>query len=134
MFRLFVVIAVLLIPAHLSFSGPDRGKDAEFFAGVTVLQQQTGITPGEKARKFRELEAMTGITAAEAKAILLDYRQKPVEWRTMYGEMMKLLNETNIALKKTDGVRTPVHDTVKKAASARTPNPAPVSKTNDKRR
>ena len=118
MIRLIIAFSTLLFSATASFSGTEKANETEFFAGVTLLQQQRDLKPGEKARKFRELEAMTGITAEKANALLLHYRERPVEWQKIYNGMVKLLNETNLGLQKSDSLRNAVADTGRKPTSA----------------
>jgi hypothetical protein len=84
---------ILLIGAAGVFSSSVQEKEAEFFAGVLLLQSTTVLTPEQKAEKYKELQMMTGITTADAKAILNDYRKKPTEWQNLYSIMTKLLND-----------------------------------------
>jgi hypothetical protein len=128
MIRQVIVVSALLISATVAFSGTEKGNEAEFFAGVTLLQQQKDLKPVEKALKFRELEAMTGISAAKAKIILLRYRERPAEWQKIYNGMAKLLNETNLGLQKSDSLRTAVKDTSKKTTPASAPKLLPPKK------
>lgn len=115
MFRLITAFSFLLISASTSFPGPDKEKEAEFFAGVTLLQQKTDLKPEEKAAKFRELTALTGISAAEAKTVLERYRERPEEWKKIDSIMMKLLNDANRDIRKKDSMQTAAKDTGKKA-------------------
>lgn len=115
MFRSITAVSVLLISANASFSGTDKEKEAEFFAGVTLLQQKTDLKPEEKAAKFRELESLTGVSAAEAKRVLEQYRDRPEEWKKMDSVMVKLLSDTRLEFHKNDSVNAAVKDTGKKA-------------------
>jgi hypothetical protein len=117
---LMVVIAVSAL-----FSGPDRKMEAEFFAGVTLLSQKTDLKPDEREQKFRELEVMTGISAADAAKLLSYYRERPTEWQKIYNEMVKLLNETNLGLEKKEGAK----DTLKKAPQINVFKPRSAIKT-----
>jgi hypothetical protein len=119
MFRLIAAFSFLLISARVSFPGPDKEKEAEFFAGVTLLQQKTDLKPGEKAAKFRELAVLTGISAAEAKTVLERYRERPEEWKKIDSIMMKLLNDVNREFRKKDSMQTAAKDAGKKADSTR---------------
>jgi len=119
MFRLIAAFSFLLISASASFPGPDKEKEAEFFAGVTLLQQKTNLKPGEKAAKFRELAVLTGISAPEAKTVLERYRERPEEWQKIDSIMMKLLNDANREYRKKDSMQTAAKDTSKKADSTR---------------
>jgi hypothetical protein len=114
MSQLVTALIVLLVSASVTLSGILKENEAEFFAGMTLLQQKTDLKPEEKAEKFRELEALTGISAADAEKILKQYRDKPEEWQKFYGSMMKFLNDTKLAVKKSDSVRTAAQDTSKK--------------------
>lgn len=121
MIRLIIALSALVVSAAAVFSGTEKVNEAEFFAGVTLLQQQKDLKPGEKALKFRELEAMTGITAEKAKTILLHYRERPAEWQKLYNRIVKLLNETNLGLQKSDSLRSAAKDTSKKTPPASAP-------------
>jgi hypothetical protein len=129
MIRFIPALLYLLTAAVASFSGPDDKNEAEFFAGVTLLSQKTDLKPAEKAEKFRELEAMTGISAAEADRILVQYREKPAEWQKIYDVTLKLLNETNLRIQKKDSIKTVLKDAGKKISPMPVKKPAPLFKT-----
>jgi hypothetical protein len=89
------IITGLLLLAGTVFPLPafGAGKEAEFFSGVFLLQSTTALTAEQKAVKYLELQMMTGITGASAKALLAAYRDKPEEWQRLSGSINTLLTE-----------------------------------------
>jgi len=89
--QLTIAGMALFVITGSSFASPGREKEAEFFSGVLLLQSASALTSEQKAEKYKELQVMTGITTAGAKALLNDYREKPKEWQILYNAMTKLL-------------------------------------------
>ena len=84
-------MALFVITGSSIDASPGGEKEAEFFSGVLLLQSASALTSEQKAEKYKELQVMTGITTADAKALLDDYREKPKEWQILYDAMTKLL-------------------------------------------
>lgn len=91
--KIIIAGMVLLAGAVLSFSSSGEGKKAEFFSGVVLLRSAAALTEEQKAEKYRELQMMTGITTARARALLNTYRGSPEEWQRINGEMTRLISE-----------------------------------------
>ena len=85
------IIALLLGVVSVAFAAP-TAKEAQFFSGVYLLQTSPGLSNAEKARKFRELEMLTGIDAKKAAMLLSSYGQRPVEWRKLCDSMIPMLS------------------------------------------
>jgi hypothetical protein len=106
-----------------AFSGPDRKQnEALFFTGVMLLEIDTTLKPAEKGRKLRELEALTGISAAQGQAALRGYRKRPEEWQKLHAIMKKELAELEKGPKKKDTTLAakPVADSMKTAMRKKT--------------
>ena len=82
---------------------------AEFFAGVLLLQSQPGLPAGEKAKKFSELERLTGISAEKALTILALYRDKPAEWRKLCDAIMPFIPPQPLGSQVSERARQPIN-------------------------
>jgi hypothetical protein len=92
---------VLLIGAAGVFSSSVQEKEADFFAGVLLLQSSTVCTPEQKAEKYKELQVVTGITAPQANILLRRYREKPEEWQKLYALITTLVTQIQTQSKTT---------------------------------
>jgi hypothetical protein len=101
MIRFIIFISVLLAIPVRSFSVTVE-KKSEFFAGVLLLQSTTGIADTEKAKKYLQLRRLTGITTAQASALLRSVRERPEEWQAVQIAMSKLIDEQKAAVSKSD--------------------------------
>jgi hypothetical protein len=91
--RLIIAAIVLVAGALPSWCSSGGDREAAFFSGLILLQSATLLPAEQKAAKYRELQMMTGITGAKAKALLSVYRNRPEEWQRLYSTMQSLLNE-----------------------------------------
>jgi hypothetical protein len=89
---LFAAIALLLTTA--SFAAPDTEKQAQFFAGVLLLEAHSELTADQRAGKYRDLQTLTGITPKHAAALLKDFKDAPDAWKTVAERMTTYLAET----------------------------------------
>jgi hypothetical protein len=92
--RLLLCAGIVLLSACAASAAPPVGKQADYFAGVYLLQANAGIPDSVRAGRYRELEAMTGITAVQAGALLRQYRPKPAEWKMVYDSIFVRLART----------------------------------------
>jgi hypothetical protein len=76
--------------------GAPVSKQAQFFSGVYLLQSLPGLSTGEKAQKFRELEQLTGIDAGKARTMLSRYDARPAEWRTICDSMIQMITGAQV--------------------------------------
>ena len=63
-----LLAAIILGFAPVAFAAPGAGE-VRFFSGVYLLQSIPGLSVAEKARRFSQLEQVTGIDARKAEAI-----------------------------------------------------------------
>jgi hypothetical protein len=68
-------------------------QQARFFAGVFILESRNDLSDTVKAVRFRELEAVTGMKASEARTLLTALRTRPEEWKKMHDSMMQIVAE-----------------------------------------
>jgi hypothetical protein len=95
--RLLLLCAgMCLFSGGVLFAGPPVGKQADYFAGVYLLQANPDISDSARALRYRELEAITGITAAQAALLLKQYRSKPSEWKMVYDSTYLRLARTPV--------------------------------------
>ena len=91
MLRLLVTGILLLGIAAPGFPRTDGQNQAEFFAGLLLLQSDVTLPADQKAIKYRELQAMTGITSGKAAMLLKGLRETPEDWSTLQTAMTPLL-------------------------------------------
>jgi len=82
--RSLLVSVTVLLGACAARAAPPFGNQADYFAGVYLLQANTGLPDSVRSVKYRELEALTGISGEQARALLQLYRERPAEWKTLY--------------------------------------------------
>jgi len=82
---------VLLLGVVADVFAAPSSKEAQFFSGIYLLQSLSGSSNAEKARKFRELELLTGIDVKKAEAFLSSYNAKPTEWRKLCDSMIPII-------------------------------------------
>jgi hypothetical protein len=58
-------------------------KLARFFAGVTLIKSTPGLSDTESAARFRELEAVSGVTAKEALEFIKSCGSDPAKWKAV---------------------------------------------------
>jgi hypothetical protein len=58
-------------------------KLARFFAGVTLIKSTPGLSDAESAAYFRELEAVSGVTAKEALEFIKMCGNDPAKWKAV---------------------------------------------------
>lgn len=100
---MFFSAILLLFVGAASSAAPPMGKQADYFAGVFLLQANAGIPDSLLGTRYRELEAVTGISTAEARVLLQQYRQKPAEWKILYDSISVRLARPQAVLKDTAG-------------------------------
>jgi hypothetical protein len=83
--------AMLLGIGGTAFAAPGAGE-VRFFSGVYLLQSVPGLSVAEKARRFGQLEQVTGIDARKAESILASYRARPADWRVLCDSMITVIN------------------------------------------
>jgi hypothetical protein len=93
--------AIILTTVCLSaIAASSKEQTVQFFAGVFILQSKTDLSPAEKTKKYRELETVTGVTTAQAQALIAAYRTKPAEWQKLYDSISCLITQVQPAEKK----------------------------------
>jgi hypothetical protein len=75
-------------------------QQARFFAGIFILDSRKDLSDTLKAVRFRELEAVSGMKAADARALLVSMRKRPEEWKRLYDGMMLIVTEAQAEPKK----------------------------------
>ncbi|MBN2036958.1 MAG: hypothetical protein JW768_09480 [Chitinispirillaceae bacterium] len=96
MLKIPATVFLSFVLAGSAFPGISE-QQARFLAGVFVLQSRNGLSPAEKALRFRVLEAMSGVTAAEARTLLRSVRENPQEWRRVNEAILHIVNESQAA-------------------------------------
>jgi hypothetical protein len=91
--RVTIIASFVLATASCSLAAPREKKQAQFFAGVFLLQSTTDLSAERKARLFHELGTLTGINAATAMRLLNYYRLKPAEWQHLCAAINELLTK-----------------------------------------
>jgi anti-sigma factor ChrR (cupin superfamily) len=99
MFRSASLFFLLLAMAGLC-PAATREQQAAYFAGIFVLSARSDLSDSAKARYYRELERVSGMTAAEARLLLAELRDRPEEWRPIYDRIMVLFNESQPAARR----------------------------------
>jgi hypothetical protein len=72
-------------------------QQARFFAGVFILDSRNDLSDTLKAVRFRELEAVSGMKASEARTMLASLRTRPEEWKKMHDIIMQIVAEAQAA-------------------------------------
>jgi hypothetical protein len=75
-------------------------QQARFFAGVFILESRNDLSDTLKAVRFRELEAVSGMKASDARALLASLRTRPEEWKRLHDSMMQIVAESPAAEQK----------------------------------
>jgi hypothetical protein len=75
-------------------------QQASFFAGVFILESRKDLSDNLKAVRFRELEAVSGMKASDARALLASLRTRPGEWKRLYDRMMQIVAEAQAVEQK----------------------------------
>jgi hypothetical protein len=89
--RLTIIAAIIIAIASCSGPTPPMEKQAQFFAGVFLLQSTGDPYSAKTIGLFHELETLTGIDAAAAMKLLNSYREKPAQWQNLYTGITPLL-------------------------------------------
>jgi len=66
---------------------------ARFFAGVALIRSAPLISDADRARRYRELEAVCGVTGKDASAFINRCRGNPAEWKRINDLTIPLLTE-----------------------------------------
>lgn len=75
-------------------------QQARFLAGVFILESRKDLSDTLKAVRFRELEAVSGMKASDARALLASLRTRPEEWKRLHDTMMQIVAESQPEPKK----------------------------------
>ncbi|MBN1127875.1 MAG: hypothetical protein JXA71_02740 [Chitinispirillaceae bacterium] len=93
MFLRVSAVFFLLIAAGLCAAATPE-QQASYFAGIAVLSARSDLPDSIKAARYRDLERISGMTAAEARTYLAAVRNRPEEWRALYDRIMVLISES----------------------------------------
>ena len=85
-----LIIAILIGVGSEVLAAPGT-KEAQFFSGDVSPAIPSRISNTEKARKFGELEWLTGIDAKLPAAILSSYGARPAEGRKLCDSMIPMI-------------------------------------------
>jgi hypothetical protein len=111
-FRLLFISVVLAAAVSSWAVSPEQ--QANYFAGVFMLESRKDLPDTIKVERYRELEALSGVTAAEARVILAKLRARPEEWRAMYERIQVLINESPTVPDKVRAKKDTLHSPVPK--------------------
>ncbi|MBD3314930.1 MAG: hypothetical protein GF344_04030 [Chitinivibrionales bacterium] len=71
----------------------------EYLAGIEILGR-TNASAQEKARRYVQLEQITGVTADSAQAFLRKHGTDPQKWKMIHERMIEQLNEKGSSPRK----------------------------------
>lgn len=80
-------------------AAPSIKKQSQFLAGLFLLQSRPDLSMEVRTRMFHTLNLLTGISAAEAVALLERYREKPAEWQKVYDAVIAAVSQAQTAAK-----------------------------------
>jgi hypothetical protein len=99
------ILFILLVAATCSGPTPSKEKQAQYFAGVFLLQSAADPNSQRTTELFHELETLTGINAAKAMKLLNEYRENPEQWQNISVSIQTIL--TNAEKKQTTEILNP---------------------------
>jgi len=103
------MFAALIAPSAASAQGEAQVQDsvkappsdsdmrmARFFAGMALIRSAPLASDAERARFYRELEAVCGVTGEDASVFLERCRSNPAEWKRISDLTIPILTELSV--------------------------------------
>ena len=98
-----IIMSMLILSAAIVYSAtaaaPSIEKQSQFFTGLFLLQSRSDLSMDVRIKMFHTLSLLTGISAAEAVALLERYREKPAEWQKIYDAVIATVSKVQTAVK-----------------------------------
>lgn len=85
-------LLIVLIRGVVLSDPPDTTNGlAQYVAGLEMIKQAHGIDTQQRARLYRELEEITGISADRAIALLRKHNHRPEMWQKIQQSVVAIL-------------------------------------------
>jgi hypothetical protein len=66
---------------------------AAYFAGVELITSDKNLDPAQRARRYRRLCEITGVTGEKAKIFMQRFKSDPAGWQKFETTVMELLRK-----------------------------------------
>ncbi|MDG5815987.1 hypothetical protein QA601_12920 [Chitinispirillales bacterium ANBcel5] len=86
-----IAISIFLALQYVGASTLDHY--AQFFTGITLLENNPFLTEQQRIQGFRDLEKVSGVDGAEASAFLKEVRDDPKQWQSVQEKMLELMDK-----------------------------------------
>jgi hypothetical protein len=114
-FFVYTLLVLLLFTSYTT-AGNEKEQDSsyiKFLAGLSLINNTTGLTDQQKAQRYSQLIQVTGISSDSAQRFVARYYDRPDEWKKIYEKIQTVLvtYENNL---KNDTISTKIYNDSKK--------------------
>jgi hypothetical protein len=91
---IFNFLVILFLIAADSIEASSTKNFASFLAGILLIEENKNLSPDQKAREYKQLQQITGISGSEAIQFINSFRDAPAEFKKIYTSVKAELTGT----------------------------------------